>query len=280
MARLIGEKLAQRLGQPVIVDNRTGAGGILGTDAVAKAAPDGYTLLFSLGTSLLNNQFLYKKLPYDTLRDFALISRIADAPLVLAVHPRLGVKSVPELLAYIKQGKEDLSYGSYGTGSVSHLNGAYLNKSQGANMVHVAYKGEAAMIQDLIGGQIQIAFGSAQNLKPHFESGRLQVVAVTGAHRLEALPSVPTMDEQGFKEDAYRIVGFMGMAAPAKTPNAIVQRVAKEVTAICAQPDVQGRIVAMGFRVTAGSPEAFAASYKRDAPIWEALVKGSGAQLD
>ena len=280
VARVLGEKLSTRLGQPVLVDNRGGAGGILGTDAVAKAAPDGQTFLLSLSTSMLTNQYLYAKLPYNPQRDLALVSLIAVAPVVLAVQPGVPAKTAPELLAYVKQNKGKASYGSWGVGSYAHLGGSFMSQSQGAEMAHVAYKGEAAMINDLVGGQIQMAFGSALAMKPHHDAGKLRIIAVTGESRMEVLPAMPTMAEQGLKDDAYRIVGFVGMGAPAKTPAAIVQRMSKEVADICALPEVRERIVGMGFRPTAGTPEAFAAHYKRDAPAWEALVKASGAQLD
>ncbi len=280
VARVVGDKLSARLGQPVLVDNRGGAGGILGTDAVAKAAPDGQTFLLSLSTSMLINQYLYKKLPYHPQNDLALVSLVAVAPVVLAVHPGVPAKTGPELLAYLKQNRSKVSYGSWGVGSYAHLGGSFMSQSQDADMAHVAYKGEAAMITDLVGGQIQMAFGSALGMKPHHDTGKLRIIAVTGEHRMEVLPAIATLGEQGMKDDAYRIVGFVGMGAPAKTPAAIVQRMSKEVAEICALPEVRDRIVAMGFRPTAGTPEAFAAHYRRDAPAWEALVKASGAQLD
>lgn len=280
VARVVGEKLSSRLGQPMLVDNRSGAGGILGTEAVAKAPADGYTFAVSLSTSLLINQFLYQKLPYDPRRDLSLVSLIASAPVTLAVHPSLPVRNGPELLAYIKQNKGKLSYGSWGVGSYAHLGGAFMSRSQDADMAHVAYRGEAPMLQDLIGGQIKIAFASALGTKAHAATGKLRLIGVTGEQRMGILPDLPTLQEQGLKDDAYRVVGFVGMAAPARTPAEIVQRMAKEVGAICALPDVRERIEGMGFRSVGSTPEAFAAAYRKDWPVWEALVKQSGAQLD
>ncbi|TDF64542.1 tripartite tricarboxylate transporter substrate binding protein [Cupriavidus sp. L7L] len=280
VARLIGEQLGGRLGQPIVVENRASAGGIVGTDMVAKATPDGQTILFSLSAPILTNQFLYRNLPYSTQRDLVLVSRVADAPLVLVVHSSLPVKTVPELLAYMKQNKGKLAYGSYGTGSVAHLSGAYLDKSQNANMVHAPYKGETAMLQDLVGGRIQLAFASAPGAKPYADGGRLRIIAVTGEQRMDVLPSIPTMAEQGLKDEAYRIVGFMAVAVPARTPVAVVERLAQEVISICRKPQIRERIVAMGFRPVGNTPEAFAASYKRELATWEMLVKVSGAQAE
>jgi tripartite-type tricarboxylate transporter receptor subunit TctC len=280
MARMLSDKLSQRLGQPVIVDNKGGAGGIIGTDAVAKAAPDGLTFTVSLSTSLLINQFLYTKLPYDPRKDLALVSQLAIAPVLLVVHPSVPASNPAELRKYIQAHKGKVSYGSYGMGSYAHLAGAYMSQALGADMAHVAYKGEAPMVQDLLGGQIQLAFASTQNTKPHIDAGKLKVIGVTGDQRMAVLPNVPTLAEQGMGEDAYRIVGWVGMAAPAKTPADIVQRMAKEVGAVFQLPEIREKVANLGFTVVAGTPEAFDAAYKKDAPVWEKLVKASGAKLD
>ena len=280
VARMLADKLGPRLGQPVIIDNKGGAGGIIGTDAVAKAAPDGLTFTVSLSTSLLINQFLYTKLPYHPQKDLALVSQLAIAPVTLAVHPSVPVSNAAELRKYIQANKGKLSYGSYGIGSYAHLAGAYLSQSLDADMAHVAYKGEAPMVQDLLGGQIQMAFSSAQNTKPHFDAGKLKLIGVTGDQRMGVLPNVPTLAEQGMGDDAYRIVGWVGMAAPARTPVDIVQRMAKEISAVFQAAEMREKVANLGFAVVAGTPEAFAAAYKKDAPVWEKLVKASGAKLD
>ena len=280
LARVYGEKLSARLGQPVVIDNKAGAGGILGTDTVAKATPDGYTLLVSLSTSMLINQFLYTKLPYNPQKDLALVSQLAIAPVTLVVHPSVPASNAAELRKYIQANKSKLSYGSYGIGSYAHLAGAYMSQALDADMAHVLYKGEAPMVQDVLGGQIQMAFSSAQNTKPHIDAGKLKVIGTTGDKRMAVLPNVPTLAEQGMNDDAYRIVGWMAMAAPAKTPNEIVQRMAKEITAVFQAADMREKVANLGFDVVAGTPEAFAAAYKKDAPVWEKLVKASGAKLD
>ena len=280
LARVIGEKMAASMGQPVIVDNKPGAAGIIGTDAVAKAAPDGYTIVLSLSNSLLTNQFLYEKLPYDTQRDLTLVYQIAAAPLVLVVNPSVPVSTGPELLKYVTANKGKVAYGSYGIGAYPHLAGAHMSLTQQADMNHVAYKGEAPMIQDLLGGQIQMAFASALVAKPHIEAGKLKAIGVTGERRMSVLPNVPTLAEQGLKDEAYRVTGWLAIAAPAKTPKPIVERIAGEVRKATQQPDVQARIAAMGFEQKDSSPEAFSAAYKQERPIWERLIKQSGAKLE
>ncbi|MEJ8813516.1 tripartite tricarboxylate transporter substrate binding protein [Variovorax ureilyticus] len=280
LARVIGEKMAASMGQPVIVDNRAGAAGIIGTDAVAKSAPDGYTIVLSLSNSLLTNQFLYEKLPYDPQRDLTMVYQIAAAPLVLVVHPSMPVKTAPELLKYVSANKGKVAYGSYGIGAYPHLAGAHMSLTQQADMNHVAYKGEAPMITDLISGQIQMAFASALVAKPHIEAGKLRAIGVSGERRMSVLPNVPTLAEQGLKDEAYRVTGWLAIALPAKTPQPIVQRIADEVRKATQQPDVQTRIAAMGFEVKDSSPEAFAAAYKQERPVWERLIKQSGAKLE
>ncbi|WP_444813258.1 Bug family tripartite tricarboxylate transporter substrate binding protein [Variovorax saccharolyticus] len=280
LARVIGEKMAAGMGQPVIIDNKPGAAGIIGTDAVAKAAPDGYTIVLSLSNSLLTNQFLYEKLPYDTQRDLTLVYQIAMAPLVLVVHPSVPVKTGPELLKYVSENKGKLAYGSYGVGAYPHLAGAHMSLTQKADMNHVAYKGEAPMLQDLIGGQIQMAYASALVAKPHIEAGKLKAIGVTGERRMSTLPNVPTLAEQGLKDEAYRVTGWLAIAAPANTPKPVVQRIADEVRKATQQPDVQAKVAGMGFEIKDSSPEAFSAAYQKERPIWERLIKQSGAKLE
>lgn len=280
LARMLGEKLAVAFKQPVVIENKAGAAGIIGTDAVAKAPPDGHTLVLSLSNSLLTNQFLYTKLPYDTQRDLALVYQIATAPLVLVVHPSVPANTGPELLQYVKANKGKLAYGSYGTGAYPHLAGSHMSLTQQADMNHIPYKGEAPMMQELIGGQIQMAYASALQAKPHLEAGKIKAIGVTGERRMSTLPHVPTLAEQGLKDEAYRVTGWLALAAPAGTPKAVIDRIAAEVRAATRQPDVQARIAAMGFEARDSSPEAFAAVYKQELPVWERLIKQSGAKLD
>ena len=280
IARTVGEALSKRIGQPVVVDNKGGAAGILGTDAVAKAPADGHTLLLTLSTSMLINQFLYTKLPYNPQKDLALITQMAAAPVTLVVHPSVPANNMKELLAYVKAQKGKLSYGSWGTGSYAHLAGAYMSKTTDSDMVHVAYKGEAPMIQELIGGQLQLCFSSALNTKPFIDSGRVKAIGVTGKQRMDILPKVPTIFEQGVQDDAYSIFGWVAMGAPAGIPKEIVDQLSAHLREVAKDPKVVERIAAAGFLPMMNSPQEFQQNYQRDMPIWKALVEAAGARLD
>ncbi len=280
LARVLGQQMSVSMGQPVLVENRPGAAGIIGTDFVAKSPADGYTVVLSLSNALLTNEFLYDKLPYSTQRDLALVYQIAIAPLVLVVHPSVSAKTAPELLKYVVANKGKVAYGSYGVGAYPHLAGAHMSLTRQAEMNHVAYKGEAPMLQDLIGGQIQMAYASALVAKPHIETGKIRAVGVTGERRMATLPDVPTLAEQGLTDEAYRVAGWLAVAAPAKTPPAIVQRLSDEVRKAVMQPEINQRIVAMGFDAVDSSPARFEAAYKAERPVWERLIKQSGARLE
>ena len=280
IARTVGEALSKRIGQPVVVDNKGGAAGILGTDAVAKAPADGHTLLLTLSTSMLINQFLYTKLPYNPQKDLALITQVAAAPVTLVVYPSVPANNMKELLAYVKAQKGKLSYGSWGTGSYAHLAGAYMSKTTDSDMVHVAYKGEAPMIQELIGGQLQLCFSSALNTKPFIDSGRVKAIGVTGKQRMDILPKVPTIFEQGVQDDAYSIFGWVAMGAPAGIPKEIVDQLSAHLREVAKDPKVVERIAAAGFLPMMNSPQEFQQNYQRDMPIWKALVEAAGARLD
>jgi tripartite-type tricarboxylate transporter receptor subunit TctC len=237
--------------------------------------------MLGLSNSLMTNQFLYTKLPYDAQKDLAMVYRIAMAPLVLVVHPSVPVKTGPELMKYVAANKGKVSYGSYGTGAYPHLAGAHMSLTQNADMVHVAYKGEAPMVQDLLAGQIQMAFASALQVKGHLDSGKLRAIGVSGDKRMAALPKVPTLVEQGLKDEAYRVTGWLAVAAPGATPQPIIDRLAIEIQKAIRSPEVHERIVGMGFEVQDnGGPVAFNAAYRQELPIWYRLIKQSGAKLD
>lgn len=280
IARTVGEALSQRIGQPVVVDNKGGAAGILGTQTVVKAPADGHTLLLSLSTSMLINQFLYTKLPYNPQKDLVLVSQISAAPVTLVVHPSVPANNMKELLAYVKAHKGKLSYGSWGMGSYAHLGGAYMSKSMDADMVHVAYKGEAPMIQELLGGQLQVCFSSALNTKPLIDAGRLKAIGVTGKQRMAILPKVPTIFEQGVLDEAYSIFGWVAMGAPAGTPKEIVDQLYGHLREIAVDSKVLERIAGAGFTPMFNSPQEFQQNYQRDMPIWKALVEAADAKLD
>ena len=281
LARLIGLKLAASLKQPFIIDNRVGASGMIGTAAVAKAAGDGYTITVGLSTSLLINQFLYSKMPYDTQKDLAMVYRLAAGTQILAVKPSLPVKNGTELMAYIKANKGKLAYGSYGAGSTPHLFGAYLDHITGGQMNHIPYKGEAPMNQDFLGGQLDMGWVSAAAAKQHIETGKLKAIGVNATERMKALPNVPTLKEAGMTDPVFQMEGWLAVAMPAKTPKDIQDKLAGEIRKAMQDPEVQRKIEEMGFRpVLDSSPEKFTAEYKAQLPKWAELVKISGAKLD
>ena len=280
VARVLGEAMSKKLGQPIIVENKAGASAMLGTDQVAKSAPDGYNVVLSLSTSLLINQFLYSKMAYNPQKDLLMLSELASAPVTLVVHPSVPANNMKELLAWVKANKSKVSYGSWGVGSYAHLGGAYMSKSMDADMSHVAYKGEAPMIQELIGGQLQLCFSSAQNTKPFIESGRLKVIGVTGKQRMNVLPNVPTIYEQGVTDDAYAITGFVGMALPAGTPKEVVDVLYAAIQEASKDPKVQERMDGAGFLPVYSSPEEFAKSYAQAAPVWKQLIEVAEAKVD
>ena len=280
VARVITEKLGQKLGQTIIVDNKAGASGLLGMGAVAKAAPDGHTLLVAISTNLVINPYLFKKLPYDPNKDIALVSLIALSPIVLLAHPSVPANDVPSLIKYIAANKGKLAYGSYGIGSASHLSGAALSQIADGDMNHVPYKGEAPLIQDMIGGQVPMGFTGGLQAKGMSDAGKLKALGVTGDKRTASLPNVPTFAEQGVKDDVFRTVGWYAMAAPGGTPKAVIQRLADEVKAACALPDVRERITNLGAEAVGYGPEQFAQIAKADAQVWSKLVKLTGASLD
>ena len=229
---------------------------------------------------MLINQYLYERLPYQPQKDQALITQIALAPVVLLVHPQLPVSTAAELMSYIDRNKGKVAYGSWGMGSYVHLAGAWLSDKHKADMNHVAYRGEAPMLQDLVGGQLQMAFASLQSARPYIDSGRLKPLAVTGTQRMDALPKLATMAEQGIKDEVFQVTGWLGMSAPANTPPEVVARLGRELQAVIALPEVRERIQQMGFIPVGSSPEQFGAQFKKDAPVWERVVKVSGAKLD
>ncbi|SPA28369.1 conserved hypothetical protein, UPF0065 [Cupriavidus taiwanensis] len=280
IARAMGEKLSKRLGQPVVVDNKAGASGIIGTDAVAKAAPDGYTLLMTLTQSVLTNQFLFQKLPYDPRKDLSMISVLADAQLVLVTHPSVPARTVRELGDYARSRPGKLSYASWGVGSLSHLSGAYYSKLVHGQATHVPYKGEAPMLQDLLGGQVQFGFASILTARPYIQSGKLKALAVTGTQRSSALPDMPTFAEAGMHDSAFKTVGWIGLVAPVGVPAPILARLESEVRAILQTPEMQERMVALGLRTVGSTPAEAQALYARDWPVLKTLVADSGAKLD
>lgn len=280
IARTLGEAVARRLGQPVVVENKVGASGMLATDYVAKAPADGYTLTLSLSTALLINQFLYDKMPYNPQKDLLLLSQVSAAAVVLVVHPSVPATDMRSLLAWCKANKGKVSYGSWGVGSYAHLGGTYMSKTLDADMTHVAYKGEAPMMQDLLGGQLQFCFTSALNAKPFLDAGRIKAIGVTGNARMPVLPHVPTIHEQGVTDPAYLVTGWIAMAAPAGLPKDVVDTFSAALQEAARDPAVQDRLTGAGFVPVFSNPADFAKTYVADMAVWKNLVEMAGAKLD
>ena len=277
VARLMAQKLTEGLGQSVVVDNKPGVAGIVGTEIVAKSAPDGYTLALSGMTSHAANPALYKKLPYDPVKDFAPISVAIVSPLVLVVNPAVPAKSVQELIAYAKAHPGTVNYGSAGVGNTLPLAGESFKAAAGIDIVHVPYKGASAAMNDLLGGRIQMMIDLVQTPLPHIQAGKLRALGVTSATRVPMLPDVPTIAESGLP--GFEFATWIGIAAPAGTPKAIVDRIHAEMVKALAMPEVKEAFAKQGM-VTApsASPEAFARQIVAEKARIAALAKNIGIQ--
>lgn len=280
LARVMAEELGKRMKQTFVVDNRTGASGMLGTQAVARAAPDGYTLLLAYSTPIFYAHHMFAKVPYDVKRDFAFISQVATTSLVLAVHKDVPARNMKEFIAWANQNKGKLSYGSYGTGSAGHLMSAYLSQSRGLEMSHVPYKSEAPFVQDLGGGIVPWGIGTAGPLIPHLKNERVRVLAVMGERRLPEFPDVPTMAEQGFKDVEFRTVAWFTLLAPAGTPPDILARLEKEARAAAQSTPMKARFQVYGLEGVGGSADQFRRDFEAVSPTIEKLVKISGARTE
>ncbi|MCD9119437.1 tripartite tricarboxylate transporter substrate binding protein [Cupriavidus sp. UGS-1] len=278
LARIVGLQLGKALGQPVVIENRPGAGGNIGASLAAKAPGDGYTLFMgTIGTHAIN-QSLYSKLPYDPVKDFAPITRVAMVPNLVVVNPNVPAKSVKELIAYVKANPNKISYGSSGNGSSMHLSGELFNSMTGLNIQHVPYKGSAPAVNDLLGNQIGLMFDNLPSSYQHVKAGKLRPLAVTSAKRSPALPDVPTVAEAGVP--GYEATSWFALYATGGTPKAIVDRLNAEVVKILAMPDVQKQMAGQGAEPNPEKPEQLAAFMKTEAAKWAKVVKASGATVD
>jgi tripartite-type tricarboxylate transporter receptor subunit TctC len=275
--RTVTPGLAEELGQPVFVDNRPGAGGNIGMDVVAKAAPDGYTLLMA-APGLVTNASLYNSLPFDPVKDFAPIGMVASVPNVLVVNPSLSVHSVADLVAYAKQHPGELNYASSGIGTSLHLAATLFERDAGIRLTHVPYRGGPAAINDLIGGQVQMMFSVLPLAVPQIKGGRLRALAVTGETRSASLPEVPTMIESGI--DGYTATTWNGLVAPAGTPAAIIRQINAALGKVLERPDVRARFADMGQDVINGSPEDFGRLLQAETVKWENLIKTEGIKAE
>ena len=272
-ARLLSEKLTQRLGQQFIVDNRGGAGGNIGMESAIKSPPDGYTLVFSTVGTYAVNPHLYK-LPFDVLKDLAPIMQVSTAPGALIVHPSVPVKSVKELIALARKQPGALNYGSSGVGGFGHICGELFSVMTNTRMTHIPYKSSGPSLTDLIAGQIQVLFNNLISTTPHVKSGRVRGLATTGATRSPALPDLPTLDESGLK--GYENSSWSAIAAPVGTPHAIVTRLHKELVEILRLPDIAQKHAEVGAEIIGSTPEQFHAYLKSEVAKFGKLVKAAG----
>ena len=276
LARLLAEKLTPRLGQQVIVENRPSASGINGSDGVAKSAPDGLTLMMAPSLHA-TNPFLFSKLPYDTLRDFAPVVLVATTPYVLAMHPSVPAKSVRELVAYLKQNPGKLNISISAVGSPQHLAAELFRRMTGAEVVQIPYKGSGAIITDLIAGRVSLAFENQAVVSQFIKAGQIKALVVTGATRSGVFPEVPTMVESGYE---FRLDGWFGLVAPAKTPPEIVQRINREVAAVLREPDVRERLAVLGATPMGGPPEELRDYLAREMDVWGRVIREANIRLD
>jgi tripartite-type tricarboxylate transporter receptor subunit TctC len=277
ICRLVAQKLTERLKQQVIVENRVGANGIIGSEAAARSAPDGYTItLIPSGHAV--NASMYRKLPFDSVKDFSPITLVGTSPLVLAVHPSLPARNVRELIALAKARPGQLTFVSSGIGASGHLAGVLFETMTGTTLSHVPYKGMSLAIADLMGGQVSMTFGTSLSVIPHVRSGRLRALATTGAQRSPALPDLPTVAEAGVPH--YEAGLWYGFVGPAHLPPEIVQRLNSEIAAVLAQPDTREKLASQGLDTRSSTPDEFERTIVADIARWQKVVQKLGLHAD
>jgi tripartite-type tricarboxylate transporter receptor subunit TctC len=279
MARSLGQKLSERLGQPVVIDNRAGAGGGIGAEAVATAPPDGYTLLFATMGSLTINPSLYKTLRYDPVKSFEPISLTHNTSNLLVVNSTVPARSVAELIELARRKPGELSFASAGNGTTSHLSGELFKSLAKVHLTHVPYKGSAPAMVDFLGGRTSMMFDTASNFVDHVKSGRLRALGLTGRKRSPAMPNVPTISETAGME-AYEMSLWLGVLAPAGTPTEVTARLHREIAAAMGAPDLVRQMTDAGIEVRLSSPQEFAALIRSDLAKWGAVVKSADVKLD
>jgi tripartite-type tricarboxylate transporter receptor subunit TctC len=277
LARLVGQHLSESLGQTFVVDNRGGAGGNIGAAEVAKAAPDGYTIMMGTPGTQAINQYIYTKMPYDTEKDFAPVSFVARVPNVLVVNPGVGVKSLEALIKYARANPNKLNSASPGAGTTGHLSLELLKTMAGVQIQHVPYKGSGPALNDLLGGQVQMTIDNLPSAMPHIQSGKLVALAVTTEKRVEALPDVPTVASvvPGYEASSWFVV-----MAPARTPEPVVRKLAGEIDKLLKKPAVLERMKTLGAQPVGGTPEQLAKHLSVETKKWREVARASGAKLD
>lgn len=277
LARALAEKLAPRLGQPVVVDNKPGAGTVLASDLVARAPADGYTLLMaasSLGTAPL----IYEKVHYDAVKSFTPVTQVASVVHVLVVNPQLPVRSVQELVAYAKANPGKLNYSSTGTGTSTHLEGELFKSMAGAYMVHIPYRGSGPALIDLVSGQVNVMFDALGSSGPFIKEGKLRALAVTTAKRSPSIPELPTVAESGLP--GYEAMPWLGLVAPAGTPKSVVDRLHREIAQVLQEPEIRERFKGWGLDIIGNTPAEFASFIQRDIVQWDRVIRGAKIKAD
>ena len=278
IARVVAQKLGERLGQPVVVENRAGANGIVGLQALMQAPPDGHTIAVGAAGPLAVNPSLYDKLPYDPLKDFAPITNMVNFPLLLVTHPSVPAKTTRELVALAKAQPGKLYYSSPGSGNSGHLAGELFNTAAGVKTVHVPYKGQGPALADLLAGQVQMLYSSIPSVLPHVQQKQLNAIAVGSAKRVPSLPDIPTIAESGVP--GYEAYSWVGMIAPAGTPKEVIARLNREIVEILKQKDVAEKLNAQGALPVGDTPEQFGAYIKAEIEKWGAVVRSSNIKAE
>ena len=277
-SRAIGEKLGARLGQMVLIENRTGAGGNIGTEMVAKSAPDGYTLLLGFDGTLVVNPHTHSKLPFDTLRDFQPVTKLGDAALIVVAHPSVGASNLRELIAQAKAKPGSFSYGTAGAGTTPHLVGEMINLRAGTDFQHVPYKGGGQAIGDVVGGQIQLVLTAVATSQQFLKAGKLKGLGISSAKRVSSVPDVPTFIESGL--DGMVVNSWTGVLAPRGTPRPIVDRLQREIAAVLADPEVRERYAVLGIEPSGNTPDEYAAQIRADLAQWGPIARRANIRID
>lgn len=278
VARVFGQRLSEALGQNLVLDHRGGSGGTIAAEIAARSAPDGYTLFFGGSASHGITPHLYRKLPYDPVKDFVPVILIGSTPYILVVHPSVAATTVKELIALAKANPGNLNYASAGSGSTLHLTGELFKTMAEVDIVHVPYKGAALALTDLLGGRVQMTFNPAAVVLPHIKSGRLRALAVTSARRTALAPDLPTIAEAGIP--GYEASGWYGVLAPAATPRAVVQKLNREIESMIGEKEFRGRLAALGVDPAGGSSGQFSAYIASELAKWGKVVQAAGAKID
>ncbi len=277
-ARVLSDKLSRNLGQTVTVENRPGGSGNPGTQYVAQSAPDGYTLLLAFDGTMVINPFVFPKIPFDTVKDFAPVTKLGDAALVLVAHPSVPAKNFAELMAYSKANPGKLSFGHSGTGGTTHVAGELLKQRTGLDMTHIPYKSGGQAVIDAIGGQVPLAYSAVAGAHAHVKSGKLNAIGVSMPRRASSLPEVPTFIEQGVS--GFDVSSWVGIMAPAKTPRPVIDKLHAAVVAVMKEPDMRERLVTLGVEPVANTPEQFGEQIRADLARWQKVVEAAKIKAD